>query len=118
MDMKDIINCRKVSNGVNYVFNMACNMGGMGFIENNKAECMQSVLINTNLLVACNEHKVEKYFFSSSACAYNVDKQQQSFIEGLKEDDAYPANPEDGYGWEKFFLRECVDILWKIMEFR
>ena len=103
MDMKDIINCRKVSNGVNYVFNMACNMGGMGFIENNKAECMQSVLINTNLLVACNEHKVEKYFFSSSACAYNVDKQQQSFIEGLKEDDAYPANPEDGYGWEKLF---------------
>ena len=103
MDMKDIINCRKVSNGVNYVFNMACNMGGMGFIENNKAECMQSVLINTNLLVACNEHKVEKYFFSSSACAYNVDKQQQSFIDGLKEDDAYPANPEDGYGWEKLF---------------
>ena len=103
MDMKDILNCRKVSNGVNYVFNMACNMGGMGFIENNKAECMQSVLINTNLLVACNEHKVEKYFFSSSACAYNVDKQQQSFIEGLKEDDAYPANPEDGYGWEKLF---------------
>ena len=103
MDMKDILNCRKVSKGVNYVFNMACNMGGMGFIENNKAECMQSVLINTNLLVACNEHKVEKYFFSSSACAYNVDKQQQSFIEGLKEDDAYPANPEDGYGWEKLF---------------
>ena len=103
MDMKDILNCRKVSKGVNYVFNMACNMGGMGFIENNKAECMQSVLINTNLLVACNEHKVEKYFFSSSACAYNIDKQQQSFIEGLKEDDAYPANPEDGYGWEKLF---------------
>jgi len=103
MDMKDILNCRKVSKEVNYVFNMACNMGGMGFIENNKAECMQSVLINTNLLVACNEHKVEKYFFSSSACAYNIDKQQQSFIEGLKEDDAYPANPEDGYGWEKLF---------------
>ena len=103
MDMKDIINCRKVSKGVNYVFNMACNMGGMGFIENNKAECMQSVLINTNLLVACNEHKVEKYFFSSSACAYNIDKQQQSFIDGLKEDNAYPANPEDGYGWEKLF---------------
>jgi nucleoside-diphosphate-sugar epimerase len=103
MDMKDILNCRKVSKGLNYVFNMACNMGGMGFIENNKAECMQSVLINTNLLVACNEHKVEKYFFSSSACAYNIDKQQQSFIEGLKEDDAYPANPEDGYGWEKLF---------------
>ena len=103
MDMKDIINCRKVSKGVNYVFNMACNMGGMGFIENNKAECMLSVLINTNLLIACNENKVQRYFFSSSACAYNIDKQQQSFIDGLKEDDAYPANPEDGYGWEKLF---------------
>jgi GDP-D-mannose 3',5'-epimerase len=82
---------------------MACNMGGMGFIENNKAECMQSVLINTNLLIACNENKVQRYFFSSSACAYNKDKQQDVFIEGLKEEDAYPANPEDGYGWEKLF---------------
>ena len=70
-DMKDISNCRKATNDVDYVFNMACNMGGMGFIENNKAECMQSVLINTNLLIACKENKVKKYFFSSSACAYN-----------------------------------------------
>src|SRR5210317_2552075 len=84
MDMKDISNCRKVTKNIDYVFNMACNMGGMGFIENNKAECMQSVLINTNLLIACNEYKIEKYFFSSSACAYNIDKQQQPFIEGLK----------------------------------
>ena len=103
MDMKDIVNCKKVTQGVDYVFNMACNMGGMGFIENNKAECMQSVLINTNLLIACNENKVQRYFFSSSACAYNKDKQQDVFIEGLKEEDAYPANPEDGYGWEKLF---------------
>ena len=102
-DMKDISNCRKVTQGVDYVFNMACNMGGMGFIENNKAECMQSVLINTNLLIACNENKAQRYFFSSSACAYNKDKQQDVFIEGLKEEDAYPANPEDGYGWEKLF---------------
>ena len=78
-------------------------MGGMGFIENNKAECMQSVLINTNLLIACKEDKVKKYFFSSSACAYNKSKQQDVFIEGLKEEDAYPADPEDGYGWEKLF---------------
>ena len=103
MDMKDINNCRKVTKGVDYVFNMACNMGGMGFIENNKAECMQSVLINTNLLIACKEDKVKKYFFSSSACAYNKSKQQDVFIEGLKEQDAYPADPEDGYGWEKLF---------------
>ena len=102
-DMKDISNCRKVTEGVNYVFNMACNMGGMGFIENNKAECMQSVLINTNLLIASKENKIERYFFSSSACAYNQTKQQDVFIEGLKEEDAYPANPEDGYGWEKLF---------------
>ena len=102
-DMKDISNCRKVTKDVDYVFNMACNMGGMGFIENNKAECMQSVLINTNLLIACNENKVQRYFFSSSACAYNKTKQQDVFIEGLKEEDAYPADPEDGYGWEKLF---------------
>ena len=103
MDMKDIINCRKVTPSVNYVFNMACNMGGMGFIENNKAECMQSVLINTNLLIASKENKIEKYFFSSSACAYNKSKQEEVFIDGLKEEDAYPADPEDGYGWEKLF---------------
>jgi len=103
MDMKDISNCRKITKDIDYVFNMACNMGGMGFIENNKAECMQSVLINTNLLIACKEDKVEKYFFSSSACAYNKSMQQDVFIDGLKEDDAYPADPEDGYGWEKLF---------------
>ena len=103
MDMKDINNCRKVTKGIDYVFNMACNMGGMGFIENNKAECMLSVLINTNLLRASNEHKIKKYLFSSSACVYNADKQKETFIEGLKEDDAYPAMPEDGYGWEKLF---------------
>ena len=103
MDMKDISNCRKVVENIDYVFNMACNMGGMGFIENNKAECMQSVLINTNLLIACKEKKVQRYFFSSSACAYNTTKQEDVFIEGLKEEDAYPANPEDGYGWEKLF---------------
>ena len=103
IDMKDISNCRKVTKDIDYVFNMACNMGGMGFIENNKAECMQSVLINTNLLIACKEDNVKKYFFSSSACAYNKTKQQEVFIEGLKEEDAYPADPEDGYGWEKLF---------------
>ena len=78
-------------------------MGGMGFIENNKAECMQSVLINTNLLIACKEDGIKRYFFSSSACAYNQTKQQNTFIDGLKEKDVYPADPEDGYGWEKLF---------------
>jgi len=103
LDMKDISNCRKVINDIDYVFNMACNMGGMGFIENNKAECMQSVLINTNLLIASKEASVKRYFFSSSACVYNASKQKKVFIEALKEEDAYPPDPEDGYGWEKLF---------------
>ena len=78
-------------------------MGGMGFIENNKAECMLSVLINTNLLRASLQNKISKYFFSSSACVYNITKQSKNFVQGLKEEDAYPAQPEDGYGWEKLF---------------
>ena len=103
MDLKDYENCIKVTTGVNFIFNMACNMGGMGFIENNKAECMISVLINTNLLRASIKNNVTKYFFSSSACVYNSSKQLKNFIPGLKEEDAYPADPEDGYGWEKLF---------------
>ena len=103
LDLKEYENCIEVTKGVDFIYNMACNMGGMGFIENNKAECMLSVLINTNLLRACLVNKVKKYFFSSSACVYNAHKQNNSFIEGLKESDAYPAMPEDGYGWEKLF---------------
>tara|TARA_B100001778_G_C18563239_1_gene618803 strand:- start:726 stop:1577 length:852 start_codon:yes stop_codon:yes gene_type:complete len=101
--MQEYDNCLKMSKNVDYVINLACNMGGIGFIENNKADCMLSVLINTNLLRACKENKVKKYFFSSSACAYNKDLQQDPNIEGLREEDAYPAMPEDGYGWEKLF---------------
>ncbi len=103
LDLKEYENCIKVTRDVDFVYNMACNMGGMGFIENNKAECMLSVLINTNLLRACLINKIKKYFFSSSACVYNSSKQNKVFIPGLKEDDAYPADPEDGYGWEKLF---------------
>ena len=103
LDLKDYNNCIEVTKGVDFIYNMACNMGGMGFIENNKTECMLSVLINTNLLRASLNNKIKKYFFSSSACVYNIDKQKNNFIEGLKEADAYPAMPEDGYGWEKLF---------------
>ena len=103
LDLKEYDNCLKVSKNIDYVFNMACNMGGMGFIENNKAECMLSVLVNTNLLRACLKNGIERYFFSSSACAYNTSKQNKTFVAGLKEQDAYPAMPEDGYGWEKLF---------------
>tara|TARA_B100001093_G_scaffold499203_1_gene548209 strand:+ start:1185 stop:2195 length:1011 start_codon:yes stop_codon:yes gene_type:complete len=103
LDMQEYQNCLKMSDGVDYVINLACNMGGIGFIENNKADCMLSVLINTNLLKACQKNEIKRYFFSSSACAYNKDLQNNPNIDGLKEEDAYPAMPEDGYGWEKLF---------------
>ena len=103
LDLKEYENCLQVTKDVDFIYNMACNMGGMGFIENNKAECMLSVLINTNLLRASKIHKIKKYLFSSSACVYNAEKQEKNFIPGLKEEDAYPAMPEDGYGWEKLF---------------
>ena len=103
LDLKEYSNCLQVTKDIDFIYNMACNMGGMGFIENNKAECMISVLINTNLLRASLINKVKKYFFSSSACVYNADKQTSNFTAGLKEADAYPAMPEDGYGWEKLF---------------
>ena len=112
LDMSEKENCFKMVEGVDEVINMACNMGGMGFIENNKALCMLSVLVNTHLLMACREFKIKKYFFSSSACAYNKDLQNDVSISGLKESDAYPANPEDGYGWEKLFSeRMCRHFL-------
>jgi len=103
LDLKDYDNALKVTQGVDYIFNFACNMGGMGFIENNKAECMLSVLVNTNLLRAAIINKCKKFFFSSSACVYNSLKQNETFVKGLREEDAYPADPEDGYGWEKLF---------------
>jgi nucleoside-diphosphate-sugar epimerase len=78
-------------------------MGGMGFIERNKALCMLSVLINTHLLMAAKEAGVKRFFYSSSACVYNMSKQADPGVTGLKEEDAYPAYPEDGYGWEKLF---------------
>lgn len=112
LDLKDLKNCEEVVKNNDFVINMACNMGGIGFIELNKAECMLSVLINTNLLMCCKKFNIKKYFFSSSACAYNKDLQEKTFINGLKEDDAYPANPEDGYGWEKLFSeRMCRHFL-------
>jgi GDP-D-mannose 3', 5'-epimerase len=90
--------------GVSEIFNLAADMGGMGYIENNKANCMLSVLINTHLLeAAVTEGGVERFFFSSSACVYAADKQATSDLEPLREEDAYPAMPEDGYGWEKLF---------------
>ena len=94
---------RAVSGGIRHVYNLAADMGGMGFIEHNKALCMLSVLINTHLLLAARTAGVERYFFVSSACVYAADKQTSPNVTALKEEDAYPALAEDGYGWEKLF---------------
>lgn len=102
-DLEKYDNCLQVTTDIDEVFNLAANMGGMGFIENNKALCMLSVLINTHLLMGSRENNVERYFFSSSACVYSAEKQTSPDNPGLKESDAYPAMPEDGYGWEKLF---------------
>jgi len=102
-DLSDRDACRETLKGARYVFNLAADMGGMGFIETNKALCMLSVLINTHLLLAAREQGVERYFFASSACVYAADKQTSTAVQPLKEADAYPAMPEDGYGWEKLF---------------
>ena len=96
-------NCEIASRDAKEIYNLAANMGGMGFIENNKALCMLSVLINTHMLQAAQKCGVEKYFYSSSACVYNADKQRSFEAPSLKEGDAYPALAEDGYGWEKLF---------------
>ena len=102
-DLKYLDKCLEITKGIDFIFNLACNMGGMGFIELNKAECMLSVLINSNLLYSSKINKIKKYFYTSSACVYNAQKQTNPNIDGLKEEDAYPADPEDGYGWEKLF---------------
>jgi len=95
--------CDRALKGATAVFNLAADMGGMGFIENNKALCMLSVLVNTHLLIAARQAGLQRFFFSSSACVYNADKQKTPDVVPLKEEDAYPAMPEDGYGWEKLF---------------
>lgn len=96
-------NCDRVCRDASVVYQLAADMGGMGFIENNKALCMLSVLITTQMLQAALHHGVQRFFFSSSACVYNADKQRDEHVAPLKEEDAYPAMPEDGYGWEKLF---------------
>ncbi len=108
LDLKDMANCHTAAQGAAEVFNLAADMGGMGFIEKHKADCMLSVLISTNMLVAARDVGVERFFYSSSACVYNADKQRDANVTALKEEDAYPALSEDGYGWEKLFTeRMC-----------
>jgi GDP-D-mannose 3',5'-epimerase len=95
--------CDKAVSGMTQLYNLAADMGGMGFIETHKAECMLSVLINTHLLMAAREVGLSRFFFSSSACVYAADRQRDAHVTALREEDAYPAMPEDGYGWEKLF---------------
>jgi len=103
LDLRERHACDAAARGARYVFNLAADMGGMGFIELHKAECMITVLINTHMLMASRDAGVERYFYSSSACVYAAEKQTSAEVQPLRESDAYPAMPEDGYGWEKLF---------------
>jgi nucleoside-diphosphate-sugar epimerase len=103
LDLQGLEEARVATNNTRLIYNLAADMGGMGFIENNKAACMLSVLINTHLLMAAKESESQLFFYASSACVYNGSKQENPNNPGLKEEDAYPAMPEDGYGWEKLF---------------
>jgi GDP-D-mannose 3',5'-epimerase len=103
LDLREKNNCLVAADDMQFVFQLAADMGGMGFIENNKALCMLSVLTNTHMLLAARDCGVERFFYSSSACVYNGEKQRDARVIPLKEEDAYPALPEDGYGWEKLF---------------
>jgi GDP-D-mannose 3',5'-epimerase len=111
-DLRSLETCRDAVRGIAHVYNLASDMGGMGFIEANRAACMISVLINTHLLIAGRDEGVKRHFYSSSACVYNVELQQVAEVTALREEDAYPALPEDGYGWEKLFSeRMCRNFL-------
>jgi nucleoside-diphosphate-sugar epimerase len=103
LDLRLRDDCARATRDMDLVYNLAADMGGMGFIESHKADCMLSVLINTHLLLAARDSGAERYFFSSSACVYAAEKQQSPVVLPLREEDAYPAMPEDGYGWEKLF---------------
>jgi GDP-D-mannose 3', 5'-epimerase len=103
LDLQEKEACYKSLAGSKVVYNLAADMGGMGFIENNRCLCMLSVLINTHLCMAAKDSGVDRYFYASSACVYNADKQRDPNVTALKEEDAYPGQPEDGYGWEKLF---------------
>jgi GDP-D-mannose 3', 5'-epimerase len=112
LDLSIPENCKRAVEGAVEVYNLAADMGGMGFIERFRVECLRSILINTNLIDAAYEAGVERYFFSSSACAYNTDLQQDPNVRALKESDAYPAMAERGYGWEKLMSEMFCQEYW------
>jgi nucleoside-diphosphate-sugar epimerase len=124
LNLEDKAACYEALQGAHTVYNLAADMGGMGFIEMNKGLCMLSVLINTHLLLAARDIGIQRYFYASSACVYNADKQRDPNVTALKEADAYPAMPEDGYGWEKLFsermcrhFREDFGILTRVARY-
>jgi GDP-D-mannose 3', 5'-epimerase len=124
LDLREYEACVRAVSGAKIIYNLAADMGGMGFIEQNKALCMLSVLINTHLLMAAKEAKIDRFFYASSACVYAADKQTDPDVTALKEEDAYPAMPEDGYGWEKLFsermcrhFREDFGMITRIARF-
>ena len=102
-DLRELAACRRACDGMDECYQLAADMGGMGFIETNKALCMLSVLISSHMLMAAKDCGVESFFYASSACVYNQEKQQHEDVVPLREADAYPAQAEDGYGWEKLF---------------
>ncbi len=110
LDLRDFQNCLKATEGVDYVFNLAANMGGIGFITEVGADVMHdNVLINTYMAKACVENKVKRLFFSSSACIYPIHKQEDPRLKPLKEEDAYPADPDNFYGWEKLYTEKMLE---------
>jgi GDP-D-mannose 3', 5'-epimerase len=112
LDLSDPDNCKSACDDVDEVYNLAADMGGIGFIENNRVLCLRSVLINTNLIEAAYIAGVDRYFFASSACVYNAYLQDKSDVIALKEEDAYPAMAERGYGWEKIISEMFCQEYW------
>jgi len=110
LNLEEKAACLQVAEGCDQIYNLACNMGGMGFIAHNRALCMESVLINTHLLMAAKEHGIGRYFYASSACVYPDYRQEDADVVALREQDAYPAMPEDGYGWEKLFSERMCKV--------
>jgi nucleoside-diphosphate-sugar epimerase len=112
LDLSIEANCRRACEGAVEVYNLAADMGGMGFIERFRIECMRSILINTHMLESAHRAGTRRYFFASSACAYNTELQKDPHVRALKESDAYPAMAERGYGWEKLFSEQFCQEYW------
>ena len=112
LDLSEEKNCRRACEGVIEVYNLAADMGGMGFIEHFRIECLRSILINTHMIESAYRAGAERFFFSSSACAYNVELQKDPNVRALKESDAYPAMAERGYGWEKLMSEMFCQEYW------